>query len=51
MVIPKKHYDSDLFLIEDLKLYQEYLLATQEVTKLLKKGLGVHRVAMVMEGM
>ncbi len=49
LVIPKKHYESDLFLIEDPKFYQEYLLAAQEVVKLLKKGLGVHRVGMVAE--
>ena len=49
LVIPKKHYESDLFLIEDGKFYQDYLLATQGVVNLLKKGLGVHRVAMVAE--
>ena len=51
LVIPKKHYESDLFLIDDGELYKNYLLATTEVVNLLKKGLGVHRVAMVMEGM
>ena len=51
LVIPKKHYDSDLFLIEEKDFYEKYLQATQEVVNLLKKGLGVHRVAMVMEGL
>jgi diadenosine tetraphosphate (Ap4A) HIT family hydrolase len=51
LVIPKQHYASDLFLIEDGAFYQRYLLATKAVVDLLKKGLGVHRVAMVMEGL
>ncbi|MDR0860904.1 MAG: HIT domain-containing protein [Candidatus Peribacteria bacterium] len=51
LVIPKKHYVSDLFLIEEKGFYENYLEATREVVNLLKKGLGVHRVAMVMEGM
>jgi diadenosine tetraphosphate (Ap4A) HIT family hydrolase len=51
LVIPKKHYDSDLFLIDEGAFYQKYLLATREVVNILKKGLGVHRVAMVMEGL
>lgn len=51
IVIPKKHYDSDLFLIQDGKFLKEYLLATQEVVEVLKRGLGVQRVSMIMEGM
>jgi histidine triad (HIT) family protein len=51
LVIPKKHYESDLFLIEEGAFYQRYLLATKEVVDLLKKGLGVSRVALVMEGL
>ena len=51
IVIPKKHYDSDLFLIQDPKFYKEYLTATQEVVEVLKRGLGVQRVSMIMEGM
>lgn len=51
IVIPKKHYDSDLFLIQDPKFYKEYLSATQEVVEVLKRGLGVQRVSMIMEGM
>ncbi|MDR2415201.1 MAG: HIT domain-containing protein [Candidatus Peribacteria bacterium] len=51
LVIPKQHYESDLFLVEEGAFYQRYLLATKEVVDLLKKGLGVSRVAMVMEGL
>lgn len=51
LVIPKKHYESDFFLVDDPKFYQDYLVAAKEVVEILKKGLGVHRVAMVMEGM
>ncbi|MBQ7075105.1 hypothetical protein IJM86_08990 [bacterium] len=39
IVVPKKHYDSDLFLIQDGKFFKEYLLATQQVVEILKKGL------------
>jgi diadenosine tetraphosphate (Ap4A) HIT family hydrolase len=49
IVIPKKHYDSDLFLIDDGKFYKDYLLAVTEVVNLLKRGLGVKRVSLVME--
>lgn len=51
IVVPKKHYDSDLFLIQDGKFFKEYLLATQQVVEILKKGLWVHRVSMIMEWM
>ncbi|MDR0650147.1 MAG: HIT domain-containing protein [Candidatus Peribacteria bacterium] len=51
LVMPKKHYESDLFLIKEGAFYQRYLLATKEVVDLLKKGLGVARVVMVMEGL
>jgi diadenosine tetraphosphate (Ap4A) HIT family hydrolase len=51
LVIPKQHYDSDLFEIDEGAFYQNYLLATKEVVEILKKGLNVQRVAMVMEGM
>jgi len=51
IVIPKKHYDSDLFLIDDGKFYKDYLLAVTEVVNLLKRGLGVKRVSLVMEWM
>ncbi len=50
LVIPKEHYNSDAFEMPEEE-YLELLLAAKEVQKLLKKGLGVKRVAMVMEGM
>jgi len=50
LVVPKKHFDSDAFLMPD-KDYQDLLAASKKVAELLKKGLNVSRVAMVMEGM
>ena len=50
LVMPKKHFDSDAFLMPD-KDYQELMFATKKVSEILIKGLGVNRVAMVMEGM
>lgn len=50
LVMPKKHYDSEVFEMND-KIYKDFLLATKKVAKILKKGLKVNRVAMVMEGM
>lgn len=51
LVMPKMHYDSDLFEIKDKQFYTKYLLAIQEVANILKKWLKLNRVAMVMEGM
>ncbi|MDD2537146.1 MAG: HIT domain-containing protein [Candidatus Absconditabacteria bacterium] len=50
LLIPKKHYDSDLFVL-DTEIYEPLLSATKEVVELLKKGLAVPRVAMVLEGL
>ncbi len=50
LVISKDHYDSYAFDMPD-DIYSDFLLATKKVTKILEKGLGVQRVAMVMEGM
>ncbi|MFA5776979.1 MAG: HIT family protein [Parcubacteria group bacterium] len=50
LVMPKKHYDSEVFEIND-KIYSDFFLATKKVANILKKGLRVNRVAMVMEGM
>ena len=36
LILPKQHYDSDIFLMED-DIYAEFLLAAKEVAKLLKK--------------
>lgn len=51
LVMPKNHYDSDLFEISDQQFYTKYLLAVQKVAKILKKWLNVNRVSMVMEWM
>jgi len=50
LVIPKEHYDSDVFTMPD-KDYQQFTLAAKEVAHLLVQGLEVKRVAMVTEGM
>jgi diadenosine tetraphosphate (Ap4A) HIT family hydrolase len=49
LVITKQHYDSYLFDMPE-GIYEKLMIATKKVAKLLEKGLGVHRVAMVMEG-
>jgi histidine triad (HIT) family protein len=36
LVLPKKHYDSDIFIM-DSTIYTALMLATQEVVALLKK--------------
>ena len=51
LLIPKKHYDSDLFQIDDEKFYWKLMMATKEVIDMLKKSLKVQRVWMIMEGM
>ena len=50
LVLPKTHYDSYAFDLDD-KIYSQTFLAAKQVGKLLEKGLNVQRVAMVMEGM
>ncbi len=51
LIIPKQHFDSDLFNISDEKFYWKLLSATDEVVHMLKKSLKVERVGMVMEWM
>ena len=51
LVIPKEHFDSDFFLIDDSDFTQRYFLAIREVVELLKSKLNVVRVGMIMEGM
>ena len=51
LLIPKKHYDSDLFQIDDEKFYWKLMIAAKEVIDMLKKSLKVQRVWMIMEGM
>jgi diadenosine tetraphosphate (Ap4A) HIT family hydrolase len=43
LVIPKDHYDSDLFKLDD-DLLSKHIKATKKVVALLKKGLQVDRV-------
>ncbi len=50
LVLTKKHYDSDATDMAD-KNYNELMLASKKVAKLLEKKLNVKRVAIVMEGM
>lgn len=49
LVMPKKHFDSDVFKIpfEELK---DFLAAAKEAGEFLKRGLAVERVAIVVEG-
>ena len=50
LVLTKEHYDSYAFdMPEDV--YQKFMAASKKVTRILEKGLGVTRVAMIMEGM
>lgn len=50
LVIPKKHYDSDVFEMDEAMM-NKFFVAAKKVSKLLKKSLKVHRIALVMEGM
>ncbi|MEK6860849.1 MAG: HIT family protein [Nanoarchaeota archaeon] len=50
LVLTKEHYDSYAFdMPEDV--YQKFMAASKKVARILEKGLGVTRVAMIMEGM
>ncbi len=51
LIIPKKHFDSDLFMIEDSAFFSRYLAVVRKVAVLLKSKLQVARVGMIMEGM
>ena len=50
LVLTKEHYDSYAFDMPEIA-YSEFLAAAKKVAKKIEKGLGVTRVAMVMEGM
>ncbi len=50
LVLTKKHYGSYAFDMPD-NVYQKFMLVAKEVARMLEKGLGVKRVAVVMEGM
>lgn len=51
LLIPKNHYDSDLFQIDDEKFYGRLIMAAKEIIDMLKKSLKVQRVGMIMEWM
>lgn len=48
LVLPKEHYDSDIFILDDAT-YHWLLQAVKEVVPLLKKWLWVERVGIVVE--
>ena len=48
LVLPKHHYDSDIFIMDDV-LYTSLLLASKQVVDLLKQWLWVDRIGMVVE--
>ncbi|MCX6824240.1 MAG: HIT domain-containing protein [candidate division SR1 bacterium] len=50
LVLPKRHYDPDIFLMEN-NVYVQFMLATKEVVSLLKHGLGVDKIGLVVEGL
>ncbi len=50
LVVPKKHYNSNAFEMDD-EAYLQLMSAAKKVAKLLDEKLGVQRTAMVMEGM
>jgi diadenosine tetraphosphate (Ap4A) HIT family hydrolase len=50
LVMPKKHYDSYVFDMPEND-YAEFFGAAKKVSRILETGLGVIRVALVMEGM
>ena len=48
LILPKQHYDSDIFLM-DIDMYTALMLASKEVVALLKKWLWVERIGSVVE--
>ena len=48
LVMPKQHYDSDIFVMDD-DIYSKLMLATKEVVELLKQWLWVEKIGMVVE--
>ena len=50
LVMPKLHYDSYAFDMAE-EVYAEFFGAAKKVAKIMETGLGVIRVALVMEGM
>jgi histidine triad (HIT) family protein len=50
LVIPKKHYESNLSKLSDSD-YSKLFLAAKKVIKILEKGVGAERIAIVVEGL
>jgi len=50
LVIPKKHFDSNIFDMPRLE-YKNYLLAAKKAAKFLERGLRADRVFLVSEGL
>lgn len=50
LVLPKKHFSSDIFLL-DGEIYQNFFLAAKKVAEILKEKLKLRRIAIVIEGM
>jgi len=48
LVIPKRHYDSDIFLMDD-DIYLSLMLASKKVVALLKKWFWVEKIGLVVE--
>jgi diadenosine tetraphosphate (Ap4A) HIT family hydrolase len=50
LILTKEHYDSYAFDMPE-KIYSELMIAAKKVARILERGLGVNRIAMVMEGL
>lgn len=50
LVMPKEHYDADIFILDDV-FYQRLMKTAKEVIALLKKWLGVEKIWLVIEGL
>jgi len=50
LILSKKHYDSYVFDMPEEE-YKKFFIAAKKVVNILEKGLGMQRIALVMEGM
>ncbi|MFH1787737.1 MAG: HIT domain-containing protein [archaeon] len=50
LILTKEHYDSYVFKMPE-DIYSKFMFVAKKVSRILEKGLGVNRVAIVMEGM
>ena len=48
LVVPKRHYDSDIFIMDN-NIYSSFMLSAKEVVALLKKWFWVEKIGMVVE--